>query len=170
MLQCAKVEERSDLYCIWPTDGDLLPKLRDANRLQIKRRLAAHGALESWAMLLDVPFPLGDADRMIAAEHLGCGLTAAHGRCVQAFIRALDRNGMEMVRVAKVRRQVVRDGVKIEHVLACGSGIAQASIALESTDREGLLLAMAALGVATLPNRSYHWWLSRQLPRTRVPG
>lgn len=169
-LETAEREARSDMYCLRPGNADLLPKLRGGTRFQIKRRLDEEGGLERWAMAFDAALPLGTEDRAAIEEQLGLVVAAEQARDGHDLVAALARQGLQVAKVSKYRRQAQRGGVKIEATLVSGPGAPQLSIGLEGTNLQAVRDAAVALGVADLPNRSYHDWLTRQTAATPATG
>lgn len=158
-LESAQREARSDVYCLWPGDADLLPKLRGGTRFQIKRRLGQERGVEGWAMTVDAALPLSAEDRAAVERQLGVALAADQAFNGHDLVAALGRQGMQVVKVSKYRRQAERGDVKFEATLLSGPGAPQLSIGLEGTNLQAVHDAVVALGVADLPNRSYRDWL-----------
>ncbi|MFN3818264.1 hypothetical protein [Blastomonas sp.] len=167
LLGPAAPERRTDLYVVLPRRTDLLCKLRDGERLQIKTLAARDGRLECWTMPLDSAFPLDQATRQLCSELLGAPPDQIAAASSAAFVQRMQQAGVAIMPMRKTRRQAMVDGVKLESTLARAQGRLRWTVALEGRDAPALATCIGMLGLSGLPNESYAVWLADLLRQSR---
>lgn len=163
----AAPERRTDLYVVPPRRTDLLCKLRDGERLQIKTLRAREGRLECWEMPLDSAFPLDETTRHVCCELLDIPSQRIAAASTAAFVGQLKQAAVPMIAIHKTRRQSTLDGVKLESTLARAQGQLRWTVALEGSDPSDLTTCIANLCLSGLPNESYAVWLADLVRQSR---
>ena len=167
-------DDRRDIYLLLPDRPDVLVKLRDGERLDIKQRIATRGALEQWAPRLNASFPLAPAERAVVSR-LAPELSAKIERCADAQGAARAAAGPARVaEVRKQRRRYRRDGVQAEATLANVAGadrtITLHTIAVEGVDPAAVDAAVTRLGLDGFDNRDYGARLAPVMSDRLRPG
>lgn len=160
LLGPAARERRTDLYIVQPGRADLLCKLRDGERLQIKTLRARDSRLECWNKPLDSGFPLDDTTRQLCSQLLDAPLERIAGASIATFTWRLKQTAVHMIAVQKTRRQAVLDGVKLESTLARAHRKLRWTVALEGHDASAVTTCIGTHGLSGLPNESYAVWLA----------
>lgn len=160
-LSLAVPERRTDLYCVLPERTDTLCKLRGGERLQIKTLESRTTHLECWEMTLDSGFPLDSETLQLSSMLLDIPSADIAADSAAAFaLRLENQSPLRMIAMRKTRRQSTIGGIKLEATLAQVGSVNRWTIGLEGDDAGELQTRVRALGLSSLPNRSYAIWLA----------
>lgn len=171
----AGAERRSDVYLVTASSDRVVVKLRHGLRLEVKRRGEDDGPLQRWTPELSRRFPLAAADlgRVTEALRLRRRLPGEAALSPAHLLAELE------VRGAPVTARAVGKSRLLFGSEACRAEICRVSlgdwtattVALEGRERAAVAEAVAALGLAVLPNRSYGEALIRlAAPRSERRG
>lgn len=152
-------ERRADIYLVTPFSPEILVKLRDGSRFEIKRRGPDRGLLQYWTSPVSEKFPLTQSTLSLAARALplcgslnpGAGLSPAHllAELVARTTRVIP------VTVQKLRLIFLNGSCRAEICRASIFGRSCVTLALEDPDPASALSAVNALGLTDQPNLSY---------------
>jgi len=152
-------ERRSDIYLLPATPGRALVKLRDGERLEIKRRTHDVGTIQHWEMPVSARFPLGRRHRAVLAEALNLpgGFDVETGQSPAHLLAALG-DAVPAVAAQTVRKSRVlfeRRDCRAEITRVAAGGWSRLSIALEACALPAIAMALDDLRLGSLPNLSY---------------
>ena len=156
-------ERRADIYLVHASSHRALVKLRDGDRLEIKRRGDCVGSVEYWTMPISAKFPLATAesDALTDALALPEALPADASLSPAHLLAALDARGRPVVpkvvsQTVRKSRLLFRSGLcRAEVCRVVAGGWARLTVALEAPDIPSIAAAIEELHLGVLPNRSY---------------
>lgn len=168
-------ERRSDIYLLQPKSDVVLVKLRNGQRLEIKRRKRDVGTIQHWTMPVSTGFPLGVSDREALSEALvprgeldvESGLSPAH------LLAALRAQAPAMVaQPVRKSRLLFGDGdCRAEICRAVVGDWAGLTVALEAASLPSIAHSIDDLQFGRFPNRAYGEVLGPVFgPRPARPG
>lgn len=152
-------ERRADIYLVTAFSPEILVKLRDGSRFEIKQRAPDRGILQHWTCPVSELFPLTRPTLAVAARALQlpgrlnprAGLSAAH---LLAELAAYP-SSVTPVTVEKARLTFLSGSSRAEICRATILGRRRVTLALDDPDPASALSAVKALGLADQPNLSY---------------
>ncbi len=152
-------ERRSDIYLLPTAPGRALVKLRDGERLEIKRRTHDVGTIQHWEMPVSARFPLRRRHRAELAEALDLpgGLDVETGQSPAHLLAALGETAPSVAAqtVRKSRVLFDRGDCRAEIARAAAGGWTCLTLALEADKLPFIAMALDDLRLGSLPNRSY---------------
>jgi len=152
-------ERRTDVYLVHAASDLLLVKLRDGQRLEIKRRGHDVGSVQYWSTQFSTGFPLAAQERAALAEALDLtrGLSADAALSPAHLLATLDARAELVVpkRVRKSRLLFLSGACRAEVCRVAVGSWTGLTIALEAPDLPSIAVAVDDLRLGSLPNRSY---------------
>jgi hypothetical protein len=173
LARCAAADgeddPRTDTYFVVPKRADASLKLRDAT-LDLKLLRCQEDGLELW-------LPAGRADFPVAPATLRSGFLAPAGLQIDLPDRPVDRDlliglasaapgPVRLVRIDKRRSRFRIAGAPAEFTRLSVDDEPLETVAVEESDRERALAAVAALGLSGRRNTSYQRFLVGRLFET----
>ena len=154
---------RTDTYLLARGRPRLLPKLRDAERFEVKRLLSLTAdGLERWDVIASVAFPLDAAAIEIVVDTFdarGWAGTGIDGRSPGRLLRSLEAASpiALAVEVAKRRKRFIDARLvgEVTDVSIPAHGVEAVTVAVESASEARLRSFLRETGLLELPNLGY---------------
>jgi len=151
------VQESDEIYLLSPSHGNV--KIRDALMdIKVLREVNADG-LEQWIPVMKAGFPLpaAEAAKVLDALQLPVPTPLRTNYTLDEFIGQFAAPGgaIRVVKVHKRRTRYTVGGCSAELFEVVANGKPPRTIAVESTDAEGVIRAVRELGLGGYTNTSY---------------
>lgn len=142
---------RTDTYLL-TEDPDIMPKLRDDELLDIKRRRGRRDGLERWTALKKCAFPLGPGDLWPFPDRLA---RQSGWMRPDLLADAAREAGLLVASVRKSRRLFEIESTSLEITQVDGGGLPPLTLCAEGEDFEATRRVAELYGLTDLPNINY---------------
>lgn len=154
-----RAERRTDIYLLSPRQPLTLAKLRDGERLEVKRRLRYEGPHQVWANRRFSVFPLSseEVERFAGLTGIEAQAPALDGRNAGNFLTSLIAVSapIEPVAVRKSRLLFKQGDCQAEITRVQAIDFHAITLAIEAYDRSSADRAVRSLHLNSLPNMAY---------------
>ncbi len=152
-------EQRTDIY-ILPPAAELMPKLRDKSRFEIKQLLTTRKGFEYWDMAVSASWPLSKKELARVRTIWPAAEKLLDAKNIEAFLtKAEKKRKWRIASVAKARQRYYLGFVRGEFTHVDCEGREAVTIAFEAPRLADLRKALKGWPLDDVANRSYRDWI-----------